>query len=522
MKKLALLGLSLSAALLAACSNQSDSSSMSEEPTIVTSFYPVYEFTKQVVGDEAKVELLVEAGTEVHGFEPSAKDMATIEKADAFVYANENMETWVHELEENLDKAKSPVKLISATEGMLLLPASEAHDDDEQDHGEADKHEDHKGHDHDHEEHHHDYDPHVWVSPYRAKKMVEVIRDQLVKAYPKDKDAFTKNAAAYLQKLDSLDKEYTDTLSQAKQKSFVTQHAAFNYLALDYGLKEVAISGLTPEDEPSAARLSELSEYINKNSIKYIYFEETASSAVAEALARETGVKTAVLSPLESLTAEAMKAGEDYISTAKANLEALKLTTETEGADILPESGEPAKTVYAGYFEDSQIADRKLSDYAGKWQSVYPFLLDGTFDQVWDYKAKKSNGAMTAQEYKDYYDTGYKTDVERIAIDGDTITFSVNGKTHKNTYKYVGYKVLTYKKGNRGVRFLFEATNEDAGDYKYVQFSDHNIAPVKADHFHIYFGSDSQEKLLDELENWPTYYPADLTAFEIAQEMLAH
>ncbi|MGT2785709.1 zinc ABC transporter substrate-binding protein AdcA [Streptococcus merionis] len=501
MKKLALLGLSLFAVLLAACSNQSGS----DKRTIVTTFYPVYEFTKQIVGDKANVELLVEAGTEVHGFEPSAKDIATIEDADAFVYANENMETWVHDLEENLTKSKSGVKVISATEGMLLLPGSEDHH-----------------HDHDEEGHSHEYDPHVWVSPYRAIKMVKTIRDQLVEAYPDDKEAFTKNADAYIKKLEALDKKYSDTLSKAKQKSFVTQHAAFNYLALDYGLKEIAVSGLTPDAEPSATRLAELAEYIKKYDIKYIYFEETASSAVAETLAKETGVETAVLNPLESLTAEAMKAGEDYISTAQANLEALKLTTETEGTEVLPESGEPAKTVYAGYFEDSAVADRKLSDYAGQWQSVYPYLLDGSFDQVWDYKAKESNGAMTAAEYKDYYDVGYKTNVEKINIDGDTMEFIADGKAHKNTYKYVGYKILTYKKGNRGVRFLFEATNDDAGDYKYVQFSDHNIAPVKAGHFHIYFGSESQEKLLEEMDNWPTYYPVGMNAFEIAQEMLAH
>ncbi|MGT2666468.1 metal ABC transporter solute-binding protein, Zn/Mn family [Streptococcus rifensis] len=503
MKKWALLGLSLSAALLAACSNQAGS----EEPTIVTTFYPVYEFTKEIAGDEANVELLIEAGTEVHGYEPSAKAIATIEDADAFVYANENMETWVHELEENLEKSKSDVKVISATEGMLLLPGSDDHD-----------------HDHAHGEdgHSHDYDPHVWVSPYRAVQMVEIIRDQLIEAYPEDKDTFTKNAEAYLKELQALDQEYTDTLSQAKQKSFVTQHAAFNYLALDYGLTQVSVSGLTPEAEPSATRLAELSEYIKNNGIKYIYFEETASSAVAETLAKETGVETAVLNPLESLTADAMKAGETYISTAEANLEALKLTTESEGPEIQPEEAVDTKTVYNGYFEDSDVADRELSDYAGDWQSVYPYLLDGTFDQVWDYKAKKSNGAMTAEEYKDYYDIGYKTDVEQIKIDGDTMEFFVDGKGHKNTYKYVGYEILTYKKGNRGVRFLFEATNEDAGDYKYVQFSDHNIAPVKTGHFHIYFGSDSQEKLLEELENWPTYYPTGMSSFEIAQEMLAH
>ena len=162
-----------------------------------------------------------------------------------------------------------------------------------------------------------------------------------------------------------------------------------------------------------------------------------------------------------------------------------------------------------------------MSDYAGEWQSVYPYLKDGTLDQVFDYKAKLT-GKMTAAEYKDYYDKGYKTDVSNINITDKTMEFVVDGKSKKYTYKYVGKHILTYSKGNRGVRFMFEATDEDAGEYKYVQFSDHNIAPTKAAHFHIFYGGESQEALFDELENWPTYYPSKLTGQEIAQEMLAH
>lgn len=503
MKKLVLLGLSLSALVLSACGQEAKQ----EETTIVTTFYPVYEFTKQVVGDEANVELLIEAGTEVHGYEPSAKDVAIIEEADILVYANENMETWIHNFEENLEGSDSDVQLISATEGMLLLPGSE------------------EEHDHSHEEegHSHDYDPHVWVSPYRAIMMVESLRDSLIEQYPDKKDVFTKNAETYLEKLEALDGAYKETLSQAKQKSFVTQHAAFAYLALDYGLSQVSVAGLTPENEPSATRLAELSTYIKDNAIKYIYFEETASSAVAETLASETGVETAVLNPLESLTDEEVKDGEDYISSMEANLEALKLTTEQAGPEVTPETGEvDNKTVYNGYFDDADVKDRDLSDYQGEWQSVYPYLVDGTFEQIWDYKAKKPGATMTAEEFKDYYTVGYKTDVDHINIGEDTMEFIVDGKAQKFTYKYVGYEILTYKKGNRGVRFLFEATDADAGNYKYVQFSDHAIAPVKTGHFHIYFGGESQEKLLEELENWPTYYPSDMTGFEVAQEMLAH
>ncbi|HEL1617620.1 TPA: zinc ABC transporter substrate-binding protein AdcA [Streptococcus suis] len=504
MKKIGLLFLSASALLLGACGN-STASQEDGKLDIVTTFYPVYEFTKQVTGDEANVELLVKAGTEVHGYEPSAKDIARIQEADAFVYENENMETWVHDVEGSIDTEK--VNVISATEGMLLLPGGE---------------EEHEGHDHSEEGHSHAYDPHVWLSPERAITLVENIRDSLVAKYPEKKDAFETNAAAYIEKLDALDAKYSETLSAAKQKYFVTQHTAFAYLALDYGLKQVSITGVAADEDPTPSRLAELTEYINKYGIKYIYFEENASKSVAETLAKETGVQLDVLNPLESLTDEDMKNGKDYISVMEDNLTALEKTTSQEGSEILPEEGaETAQTVYNGYFEDSAVKDRTLSDYAGEWQSVYPYLLDGTLDQVWDYKAK-IKGGMTAEEYKAYYDTGYKTDVDQINITDNTMEFVVGDKKEKFTYKYVGYKILTYKKGNRGVRFLFEATDANAGNYKYVQFSDHNIAPVKTGHFHIYFGGESQEKLLEELENWPTYYPVGLTGLEIGQEMLAH
>ncbi|NQN49309.1 zinc ABC transporter substrate-binding protein AdcA [Streptococcus suis] len=503
MKKVGLLFLSVSALLLGACGNST--ASEDGKLNIVTTFYPVYEFTKQVAGDEANVELLVKAGTEVHGYEPSAKDIARIQEADAFVYENENMETWVHDVEGSIDTEK--VNVISATEGMLLLPGGE---------------EEHEGHDHSEEGHSHAYDPHVWLSPERAITLVENIRDSLVAKYPEKKDAFETNAAAYIEKLDALDAKYSETLSAAKQKYFVTQHTAFAYLALDYGLKQVSITGVAADEDPTPTRLAELTEYIKQYGIKYIYFEENASKSVAETLAKETGVQLDVLNPLESLTDEDMKNGKDYISVMEDNLTALEKTTSQEGSEILPEEGaETAQTVYNGYFEDSAVKDRTLSDYAGEWQSVYPYLLDGTLDQVWDYKAK-IKGGMTTEEYKAYYDTGYKTDVDQINITDNTMEFVVGDKKEKFTYKYVGYKILTYKKGNRGVRFLFEATDANAGNYKYVQFSDHNIAPVKTGHFHIYFGGESQEKLLEELENWPTYYPVGLTGLEIGQEMLAH
>ena len=116
-------------------------------------------------------------------------------------------------------------------------------------------------------------------------------------------------------------------------------------MALDYGLNQVSISGLSPDSEPSATRLSELTEYIKKNDIKVIYFEENASKSLSKTLSAETGVDLAVLNPLESLTDEQMKDGEDYISIMGANLKSLELTTTQAGKEIAPEEEEDTKTV---------------------------------------------------------------------------------------------------------------------------------------------------------------------------------
>lgn len=172
-------------------------------------------------------------------------------------------------------------------------------------------------------------------------------------------------------------------------------------------------------------------------------------------------------------------------------------------------------------FKDNDVKDRSLSDWAGEWQSVYPYLLSGDLDEVMEQKAKE-NVNMTATEYYNYYKTGYKTDVERIIIDGKTIEFIKDGVSTKANYKYKGYKIYTYESGNRGVRYFFEAVGNENGAPKYVQFSDHEIAPTDAEHFHIYFGNDGFEALSKEMENWPTYYPTKMNGKEIAEEMLGH
>ncbi len=297
----------IGALLFAACGNTNKEADKKEDLTIVTTFYPIYDFTKEIVRDEGNVKLLIPAGTEPHDFEPSAKERAEISDADVFVYNSSDMEFFVDSLKDSVDSKQT--LMIEAAKGIDRLESQEADEHEETE----------EGHDHAHE-----YDPHVWLDPVLAIKEVRTIAGELGEKYPDKKEIFTKNADAYIKKLEALDQKYSEELKNATNRTFVTQHAAFAYLANQYNLEQVAISGVSPDQEPTPSRLAELKEFVKKNNIKVIYFEENASSKVAETLSNETGVKLEVLNPLESLTNEQIKAGENYISVMEKNLEALK------------------------------------------------------------------------------------------------------------------------------------------------------------------------------------------------------
>ncbi|MFY1067374.1 metal ABC transporter solute-binding protein, Zn/Mn family [Enterococcus sp. AD013-P3] len=326
MKKVLLgAGVVFSSLLLAACSGGKTTSSSNpatgdEKIKVVATFYPMYDFAKEVVGDEGEVSLLIPAGTEPHDYEPSAKDMAAISDADVLVYNLDEFETWMDNVKDNLNKDKTLV--IEAGDEIDLLAASgDGHDhEEEEDHD----HEAEESHDHEDEHDHDGKDPHVWTDPVMAIKEVQEIAKELGEKYPEKKATFDQNAAAYVAKLEKLDADYQAAFKDAKNKTLLVQHAAFGYLAHQYGLTQESIAGISPDQEPTPARLAELKHFVEDHGVSVIYFEENANSKVAETLSNETGVKLSVLNPLESLTNEQMKAGENYLSVMEDNLKALK------------------------------------------------------------------------------------------------------------------------------------------------------------------------------------------------------
>ena len=173
-----------------------------------------------------------------------------------------------------------------------------------------------------------------------------------------------------------------------------------------------------------------------------------------------------------------------------------------------------------GIFDDKDVKDRALSDWDGIWQSVNPYLLSGALDPVLEKKAKQ--GGKSVEEYRAYYQKGYATDVETIGIENNVMEFHVGKTVNACRYDYAGYKILTYTSGKKGVRYLFECEDAQSKAPKYVQFSDHIIGPRQSQHFHIFMGNESQEALLKEMDNWPTYYPYNMTKAQIVDEMLHH
>ena len=253
---------------------------------VAASFYPMAEFARQAGGSHVTVTTLVPDGTEPHDWEPTARDLGRMATAALFVY-NGGVESWAPKAIEAIGKGK--VNALEAGQGMI----------------EGD-------------------DPHVWVSPRRAAREVTVIRDELIRLDPEHKADYERNTAAYVAKLERLDLELARTAAAAKRKEFVTTHAAFGYLAKDYGLTQIPVLGMNPEAEPSPAELARLVRLIREQGIRYVFFETLVSPKVAETLARSAGVRTLVLNPLEGLTAEERQAGRDFVSVMEENIRNLR------------------------------------------------------------------------------------------------------------------------------------------------------------------------------------------------------
>ena len=316
---------------------QQPEQAVQEEPQekkliVYASFYPMYDFAHKIGGEKIDLRLMVPPGVEVHDWEPTAKLMGEIEKADILIYNGLQMEPWVEKMIASVSSDK--LKVVEASQGVTLLKAEEHEHEGEEAH--EHDHEGEEAHDHEGEEDHKkgenhgeahqhgEYDPHVWLNPINAMKQAENIKNALVAADEANKDFYEENYQKFSQELMALDAKFKEELSNRKRKEIIVAHAAFGYLAHQYGLEQIAIAGLSPQEEPSAAKMAEISKFAKGHDVKVIFFETLTSPKLAQVLAQEAGAQTAVLNPLEGLTQEEMKAGKDYIAVMLENLAAIK------------------------------------------------------------------------------------------------------------------------------------------------------------------------------------------------------
>lgn len=268
--------------VLGACGQKtSQDSKEAKGMKIVTSFYPIYAMVKEISGDLNDVRM-IQSSSGIHSFEPSANDIAAIYDADVFVYHSHTLESWAGSLDLSLQNSK--VKVIEASEGMTLERVSGLEDMQAGD-GIDEKTL---------------YDPHTWLDPEKVAEETQIIADKLSELDNANKDTYQKNAQSYSNKAHDLTNKYKPIFEKASQKTFVTQHTAFSYLAKRFGLNQLGIAGISPDQEPSPRQLTEIQEFVKTYKVKTIFTESNASSKVADTLVKSTSVSLKTLNPLEA------------------------------------------------------------------------------------------------------------------------------------------------------------------------------------------------------------------------------
>lgn len=289
------IGLLAVALMLSGCGSTSSSAEVGT--SVVASFYPLAEAASRVGGDLVSVQNLTPPGVEPHDLELAPDDIEAIANADVIVYLGGGFQPAV---EDALAEAEHAVT-VDALDAVATnaAPASEA------DEGLT-------------------VDPHVWLDPARYEEIVRSVSAALSEADPANEATYAANAEAYIGQIAALDEEFRVGLSDCERITIVTSHEAFGYLADAYGLTQVGILGLSPEAEPDPRRLAELRDLVQREGVTTIFAEELVSPKVAETLASEAGVQVAVLNPIESLTDAQERAGEDYLSLMRENLDTLR------------------------------------------------------------------------------------------------------------------------------------------------------------------------------------------------------
>ena len=298
MKPKTLLPVALALLLLATGCSSSATGGGTSKLNVVVAFYPLQYVVEQVGGDQVSVTNLTKPGVEPHDLELTAKQVASVAFADLVFYekgfqAAVDSAVDTEKPKRVLDAATIiPLRTTPGFTGEGTTPSTSA------------------------------LDPHTWLDPQTMITYASAVAEQLSQVRPASAAAFQQRADALVKELSTLDSQFSTGLASCRLKVFVTSHAAFGYLAERYGLEQVGIAGLTPDAEPTPAHLAAVQKIAQEKGVTTIFSETLASPALADALAKDLGLKTDVLDPLEGITSQSR--GTDYPSIMRSNLSALR------------------------------------------------------------------------------------------------------------------------------------------------------------------------------------------------------
>ncbi|WP_225984183.1 metal ABC transporter substrate-binding protein [Epidermidibacterium keratini] len=296
--------LALAPLALVSCAT-APSGSGSGRPAVVVGFYPQQFLVEQIAGDRVELASLAKPGAEPHDMELSPQAVVALEEADLIVYQ--------HGLQPAVDDAVEDEAPAHRLDLLETVPTLIEGGDDGHDHGAEESGDDHAAHAD------HEVDPHIWLDLPNMAAMGQAIADRLAEIDPPNAATYQQNAVELTAQLTDLDTEFAAELATCQRHEFVTTHTAFGYLAAAYGLEQVSLTGLSPDEQPSANRLYEAMQYADEHEVTTIFYETDGDPGYALTIADEVGAATEMLSPLEVAPASG-----DYLTEMAANVQKLR------------------------------------------------------------------------------------------------------------------------------------------------------------------------------------------------------
>ena len=291
--------------LIISCKDSRENEKQDNKLRVIATIFPLYDFARNIGGDQVKVSMLLPPATDAHNFELKPDDIIRISKADLFLYVNMEMEHWAYKVI-NATSTNTKMLPMETGSGISMLPVTGSDED---------------------EDHHHSskFDPHIWLDFVNAQKMVDNITTALVKIDQRHSDYYLKNAALYKNKLAALDNKFTVGLTGCKSRTILhAGHWAFAYLANKYGLKYYSVYNVSADSEPEPQKIIALIQQIKNTKAPYIYSEELMNPRLAETIATETGASLLKLNNGNTISKAEMSRGVSFLSLMEENLVNLK------------------------------------------------------------------------------------------------------------------------------------------------------------------------------------------------------